>query len=150
MKHLFDKAAVGEMKARVAKLRPDSQRQWGKMDVAQAMAHCAIGLESAMGDVRPPRAFIGRLLGGLIKNKAIHTEEPLRKNSPTMKELVVADARKLEAEQKRVSELIDRFAAGGAKGCTTHPHAFFGSLTPEEWSILMYKHLDHHLRQFGA
>jgi hypothetical protein len=46
--------------------------------------------------------------------------------------------------------LIDRFAAAGPQGCTTHPHAFFGSLTPDEWAILMYKHLDHHLRQFGA
>ena len=46
--------------------------------------------------------------------------------------------------------LIDRFAAAGPKGCTTHPHSFFGPLTPDEWAILMYKHLDHHLRQFGV
>jgi hypothetical protein len=46
--------------------------------------------------------------------------------------------------------LIDRFAAAGPAGCTAHPHAFFGSLAPDQWAILMYKHLDHHLRQFGA
>jgi transposase InsO family protein len=46
--------------------------------------------------------------------------------------------------------VIDRFVAAGPKSCTTHPHSFFGPLTPEEWAILMYKHLDHHLRQFGV
>jgi LPS sulfotransferase NodH len=46
--------------------------------------------------------------------------------------------------------MIDRFVAAGPKGCTTHPHSFFGRLTAEEWAILMYKHLDHHLRQFGV
>ncbi len=49
-----------------------------------------------------------------------------------------------------LSRLIDKFAAGGAAGCTKNPHSFFGKMTPEEWAILMYKHLDHHLRQFGV
>ena len=150
MKNLFENSTAEEVKARVAKLRPDSQRQWGKMDAAQAMAHCAAGLQTAAGEIKPPRALIGRLIGGLVKSKAIHNEEPLRKNSPTMKELVVADQRQLETEQGKLTALVDHFAAAGPAGCTTHPHAFFGSLTPEEWAILMYKHLDHHLRQFGA
>jgi LPS sulfotransferase NodH len=46
--------------------------------------------------------------------------------------------------------LIERFAAAGLAGCTMHPHSFFGRLTPQEWAVLMYKHLDHHLRQFGV
>ncbi len=49
-----------------------------------------------------------------------------------------------------MSRLIDRFATAGREGCTSHPHSFFGRLTPDEWAILMYKHLDHHLRQFGV
>jgi len=53
-------------------------------------------------------------------------------------------------ERGKLLGLIDRFAEGGAARCTTHPHAFFGKLTPGQWAELMYKHLDHHLRQFGA
>ena len=45
---------------------------------------------------------------------------------------------------------FDRFVNGGPRVCTTHPHPFFGRLTPAEWAIQQYKHLDHHLRQFGA
>jgi hypothetical protein len=64
--------------------------------------------------------------------------------------LVVADARELGTERVRLCRLIDRFAAAGPAGCTTHPHSFFGRLTAEEWSMWMYKHLDHHLQQFGV
>jgi len=68
----------------------------------------------------------------------------------TAKSLIVADKRVFENERERLAGLIDRFAGEGAGGCTNLPHSFFGKLTPEEWSILMYKHLDHHLRQFGV
>jgi len=63
---------------------------------------------------------------------------------------VVKDDPDFEVERERLCGLIDRFATGGPAACTTHPHAFFGRLTPEQWSMIMYKHLDHHLRQFGA
>lgn len=62
----------------------------------------------------------------------------------------VEDDRDLDVERRRLLKLIDSFAAGGPSGCTRHPHSFFGPLTPQEWAVLMYKHLDHHLRQFGA
>jgi hypothetical protein len=63
---------------------------------------------------------------------------------------VVKDNRDLTIERKRLLERISRFASAGSNGCTQYPHSFFGPLTPDEWAILMYKHLDHHLRQFGA
>lgn len=149
MKNLYEAASVAEIKARVGRLGPGSQRHWGKMDAAQALAHCSIGLETATGDKKVPRMFIGRILGPMVKSKAL-SEEPFGKDSPTAKVLIVADQRDLSAEQARLCELVDRFAGAGPAGCTTHPHTFFGALTPEEWSRLMYKHLDHHLRQFGA
>ena len=96
------------------------------------------------------RALIGRILGVVIKPMALRESEPMRRNSPTAKELFIKDDRNFEFERKRLSGLIDCFADAGPAGCTAHPHAFFGSLTPDEWAVLMYKHLDHHLRQFGA
>ena len=104
----------------------------------------------AMGEILPKRAFLGRVLGPIIKPLALKDDAPMRRNSPTAKELVVLDARDLETEQARLTGLVNRFAAGGPACCTTHPHAFFGPLTPDQWAILMYKHLDHHLRQFGV
>lgn len=150
MKHLFEPGAAAEVKARLQRLRPDSERQWGKMNPAQAVAHCAGGLELALGDRRPPRVFIGRLIGWIIKPLALGDDAPMRRNSPTVPEIEVADARNLDVERERLVALIDRAAAAGPAGCTTHPHSFFGRLTPQEWAVLMYKHLDHHLRQFGV
>src|SRR6516165_10423897 len=150
MKNLFEAATVKEVKERLAQLRPDSTRLWGTMNAAQAEAHCSAGMEWAVGDSLPPRMFLGRIIGRFVKPMLLGNEKPLRRNSPTVKSLVVEDERDLESERERLCGLIDRFAASGPAGCTKHPHSFFGRLTPEEWATLMYKHLDHHLRQFGV
>lgn len=150
MKSLFETTTANEVKERVGRLGPASVRQWGKMNAAQAMAHCATTMEWAVGDRNEPRMFIGRILGPLVKSKVLKDEAPMGRNAPTAKSLVVADERDLAKERQRLCALIDRFSSGGPQGCTKHPHSFFGPLTPDEWARLMYKHLDHHLRQFGA
>jgi hypothetical protein len=152
MKNLFEAARVEEVKTRMAQLRPDSERQWGKMDPAQALAHCSLAMEmaTATGENCPPRVLIGRLLGPLAKKSVIVNGTPMRRNSMTDKSVVVTDERDFGVERQRLRESIDRFAAGGPGICTKHPHFFFGPLTPVEWATLMYQHLDHHLRQFGV
>lgn len=150
MKSLFDAATASEIKNRIARLEPGSQRQWGKMNPAQAMAHCATTMEWAVGDSFTPRMFVGRILGPLVKAKVLKDDAPIQRNAPTAKSLVVADERDLGKECQRLCALIDRFTEGGSQGCTKHAHTFFGPLTPEEWARLMYKHLDHHLRQFAV
>lgn len=148
MKNLYDAATAEEIKERIARLRPDSPRQWGKMSPGQAAAHCSAGLELATGERRPPRQAVGWVLGLIVKPMLLGNDSPMRRNTPTM--IPVRDDRNLEVERERLRAIIDRFVAAGPEGCTTHPHSFFGRLTPTEWSILMYKHLDHHLRQFGV
>jgi hypothetical protein len=150
MKNLFDGTSADEVKARLGQLRPDSPRQWGKMSAAQAVVHCARGVEWAVGDTKPPRVLIGRVIGGFIKPLALKDDAPMRRNSPTSPDLIVVGEPEIAAEREKLCGLIDRFVAGGAARCTTHPHTFFGKMTPDEWAVLMYKHLDHHLRQFGA
>jgi len=151
MTNLFDVTVANEIKARVGKLGPQSERQWGKMTPPQMLAHCSLGMQWALGEVVPEKGALPvRLIGRLVKPMVFRNEDPLRKNSPTAKSLVVADERDMAKERDRLLGLIDKFAAGGAAACTKHPHSFFGRMTPEEWAILMYKHLDHHLRQFGV
>lgn len=149
MEDLFDPSTVEELKQRITRMTPDAQRQWGKMNPAQALAHCSVAMELATGERRPRRMLIGRVLGPLVKSKAFRNGEPMRRNSPTVPGFAVTDQRHLDTERERLIAIVDRFARGGPEGCTTHPHSFFGRLTPQEWSQWMYKHLDHHLRQFG-
>lgn len=89
MKNLFEAARVKEVKERLGLLRPDSERLWGRMNAPQAVAHCAAGLELALGDKTPPRVFVGRLFGWVAKPLALRDDEPMRRNSPTIKDIVV-------------------------------------------------------------
>lgn len=151
MKNLFDSTAADEVKTRLANLGPQSERQWGKMTAPQMLAHCSVSMQWALGEVVPEKGSLPvRLMGRLVKPMVFRNEDPLRRNSPTAESLVVTGERNLSKERERLSGLIDKFTAGGAAGCTSNPHSFFGNLTPEEWAALMYKHLDHHLRQFGV
>ena len=149
MKNLFEASSAAEIRDRIERLRPDSQRQWGVMNVAQMMAHCSAWLEIAAGEKTPPRSLMGRIVGRLAK-KSILGEAPVRRNMPTMKSLIMSDERQFAEEQQHLIDWVDRFSAGGPEQCTTHPHSFFGPMTPVEWATMGYKHLDHHLRQFSA
>lgn len=149
MKNLFENQTVDELVERIDRLEPEAQRQWGRMDVAQMLAHCAAALEMASGKINPPRMLIGRILGPFVKPVYIN-EKPFSPNNPTEKKLVVSDARDFSREREHLKDCVREFQRGGEAKCTCHPHPFFGSLTPAEWSRGMYKHLDHHLRQFGA
>jgi Protein of unknown function (DUF1569) len=149
MKHLFERQTVDEVIVRIDTLQATTQRQWGKMDVAQMLAHCSATLDMASGRLNPPRILIGRVLGPLVK-PIFTNDKPFSKSSPTDKQLVVADQRDFLREQEQLKRKLKQFHEGGEAQCTRHPHPFFGALDPQQWSRGMYKHLDHHLRQFGA
>jgi hypothetical protein len=107
-------------------------------------------MEWAVGDRTPPRMVLASLLGRVIKKKVLGNDAPFRRNSPTAPDPIVPGQPNIDIERNRLIALIDRFTSSGPSGCTKDPHSFFGPLTPEEWAILTYKHLDHHLRQFGV
>ncbi len=149
MKTLFDQNTSAEILNRIESLSPDAKRQWGTMEVDQMLAHCGKGLEMAMGIINPKRIFIGRIIGPLFRKK--YTDEsPFDHANPTSDELRVVERRNFEAEKQRLILLLRNFSMGGESAVTQHPHPFFGPLKPAEWGIGMYKHLDHHLRQFGG
>lgn len=149
MKNLFEPSSVTEIKKRIERLGPDSERQWGAMTSAQMLAHCAAWMEMAAGLKNPPRSFMGRIFGKMAK-KSVLGEGPLRRNTPSEKSLIMQGEKNFKAEQRLLLDSLDFFLAGGPELCTSHPHCFFGYMTPMEWAIMGYKHLDHHLRQFGA
>lgn len=153
MKDLFDPILIEETKQRILQLHPESERQWGTMAVAPTLAHCTAGIEMALGVIRAKRApFPASLIGPLIKPLVLRDGTPMRRNSPSAPELFSTDPAKcdFDSERSRLIAAIDNFASQGAAGCTRNPHPFFGPLNPQQWAILMYKHLDHHLRQFGV
>jgi hypothetical protein len=150
MKTIFDQNDAAGIVARIEKLKPDTQRQWGKMNVAQMLAHTGISLDTAMGENRlEPANFVGRFIGSILKRGAL-SEKPFGKNSPTDKSYIFKDDRKFDQEKERTLAKVKKFSQGGPANTTKHPHPFFGHFTPDEWGVFQWKHLDHHLRQFGV
>jgi hypothetical protein len=93
--------------------------------------------------------LVGKLLSPLVRG-SVFGEKPFSKNSPTDPTFVVREPCDFAAERSRLLALIDRFVQRGAAAAGNATHAFFGRMSGEEWGRLMYKHIDHHLRQFGA
>jgi hypothetical protein len=148
MKNLFEPGTVQEVMTRIEQLRPQSQRQWGKMDAAQMMAHCSAALDMASGRLVARRMLLGRIVGPRVRH-VLTDDTPFPRNSPSAKELKVGSC-DFQREYERLTRCVHQFHEGGEAECTRHPHPFFGPITPLEWSTGMYKHLDHHLKQFGV
>lgn len=146
MSILHDSSYRASIKQRIQSLRPDSQRQWGKMSVDQMLRHVNEGLEMSLGrkTVAPMKAPLPR---GLMR--ALVLSLPWPKGAPTMPELVIVDAQDFAKEQSRCLALIDEFTSKPVEGqWPVHPG--FGRMTGRHWSKLGARHLDHHLKQFSA
>src|SRR5260370_21646913 len=117
MKNLFDATVANQVKTRLGKLEPQSERRWGKMTAAQMLAHCSVSMQWAVGELVPEKgALPARLMGRLVKPMVFRNEDPLRKNSPTAKSLILAGGRDLGKERVRLLGVVDKFAAGGGGG----------------------------------
>lgn len=149
MDSLFDPAARDRILRRIDTLRPDSPRGWGKMDCAQAMAHCANALEASTGDRVLRRNFVVKLIGPLFRGWLLGPK-PFSRNSPTHPQLVLSTPHDFEREKARLVAVVRKFHDAGRAAAGQYEHAFLGKLTGDEWGCLQHKHLDHHLRQFGA
>jgi hypothetical protein len=149
MNDFFDPAHGDPILARVEALRPDAERRWGKMTVAQMLAHCSIAVEAANGDRPMRQAFLGKLLTPFVRSSFVGPK-PYSRGSPTGPPLRVKDPRDFATEKTRLLSALRRLREAGPDAAARHPHGFVGKMTGEEWGRVQWKHLDHHLRQFGG
>ncbi|MEO5984681.1 MAG: DUF1569 domain-containing protein [Ferruginibacter sp.] len=149
MENLFDAQTYITIIARINTLKAESAPQWGKMNVAQMMCHTTKAFKVPLSDKRLPRLLIGRIFGSLIKHK-LYNDVPWKKSIPTSPNLIVKDEREFENEKAELLVHVNKFYAAGPTGISKFPHPMFGKFTPEQWGKNMYKHIDHHLTQFGV
>jgi len=146
MKSLFEESAYTEIKTRFNALTTKHQPSWGKMNVGQMVTHCQFPLKVALSE--KPRKRSWNPLPLLFK-KSLYSDKPWRKNLPTAPAAKITDQRDLEAEREKLLSMVDAFyAKRNQQEWQTHP--MFGDFTHEQWGKLEYKHLDHHLVQFGV
>jgi hypothetical protein len=147
--NVFTKEVSDQLIARINKLEASSQPKWGKMNVAQMQAHCSVTYEMVYEDKHPkPGAFLKFILKNLVK-KTVTNEVPYKHNQRTAPAFLVTDNRQFEVEQQRLIGFIRKTQELGATHFDQKESNSFGKLNTVEWNNMFYKHLDHHLNQFG-
>lgn len=149
-KNLFDKKECQDTIDRINKLTPETQRLWGKMDVAQMMAHCNVAYEIPYTNKHPkPNAFAKIMVKLFAKNTVIG-DKPYKKNIPTSPIFRITTEKNFEVEKKRLVDYLNKTQELGAVHFNGLENPAFGNLTDKQWNKLFSKHLDHHLKQFGV
>ncbi len=147
MKSLFDQETYEEIERRVGELNSTHKGQWGKMDVGQMVWHCQLPLQLAIKNKAHNKK--GSLLVRFFFKKSLYNDRPWRKNLPTLPVAKATEPKDFTVERYKLLDLIRQFHELKNRE-EWNPHPMFGRLTPDQWGKLQYKHLDHHLRQFGV
>ncbi len=148
---MLDPATAAEMRQRLERLTSESQAAWGKMNVNQMLCHVTDGFKMSTG-TRPVKDQSNLITRTLLKFVVVNLIS-MPKNVPTLPEIDQAkDGTKPEEFERDMTELLRCFDAMRSlpPDFKWPPHPKFGPLTAQQWGKLGYKHLDHHLRQFGA
>jgi len=146
VKDMFDPAVKQAIVDRINKLTPQSQKRWGKMDVSQMLAHVQLPISCAYGTHQVKGGFLLKLVGPLVKG-ILYNEKPYKQGLPTDKSYVITDAKNFASEKQNLLEKLSRFSS---ENIVLEKHPVWGKLSKEQWSKATWKHLDHHLQQFGV
>jgi hypothetical protein len=149
MKSVWDAEAARELRERVGRLSAERRAAWGRMSAAQVVCHLADSLKMALGELQvAPKNLPIRYPP--LKQVIIYLA-PFPKNAPTAPDLVARPPRAWDEDVRDLRSLLDRVSARGTDAQATWPaHPAFGRLSRRAWGVLIYRHVDHHLRQFGV
>lgn len=146
---VLDPAAREALKVRIRSLLPDARAGWGKMDVHRMVEHCVVWNEWVLGrrKLRLKQNFMGKLIGKWVLRRALRPGQPFDKGVPAGALEVKRTQGEFDAMRQRWMDLMDGYASFHNPAFM---HDFFGTMSDEEIGIFVHKHMDHHLRQFGA
>jgi hypothetical protein len=150
MKTIFDTTTRDELIRRIGLLSENNASSWGKMNVIQMLKHNTYWNGWILGkdEHTYKQEFLGRIFGKMALKKMIKDEKPFDKNIPTSDQFKVKESGgNIESEKANWIVLIKEYENFSNPNFI---HDFFGKMTKEQIGILVYKHTDHHLRQFNA
>jgi hypothetical protein len=148
--NIFTKSVTDEITERINKLQPNTQPKWGTMSADQMLAHCNVTYEMIFEDKhKRPNAFMRFILKAMVKNKVVD-ESTYPQNSRTAPAFIISGKKDFESEKIRLISFIDKVQQLGENHFEGKESLSFGVLNKTEWNNMMYKHLNHHLSQFGV
>lgn len=147
MKSVFHPAVHRELQDRVQRLSPRQRPQWGRMSAGEMVAHLTDSLKMASGELEvTARKVLIRY--SPLKELVLYLL-PIPKSFPTAPELIARRPRDWTAEIADLREQLNDLVERGAEALAPS-HPVFGPLSAKQWGVLVYRHMDHHLRQFGV
>lgn len=146
-KSLYNNEVYQNCLTRLNAITPETNTDWGKMNAAQMFAHCAEVLE-VMNGKNMKIDIMSRLLKPIIRATVIGNKA-YSKSSPTAPQFEIKTAKNFQQEKERLFKALDSFYSMDKSKASSLKHSYFGVLSLEERGWSMYKHLNHHLNQFG-
>ena len=150
MKNIFKQEIVTETINRIDQLTSESQPAWGKMSVSKMLAHCNVAYELVYEDKHPKPNALMKFFIKLVAKDAVVSEKPYKKSIMTSPAFIITDEREFNKEKIRLIDHIIKTQQLGESYFDKKESHSFGVLTKDEWNNMFYKHLDHHLTQFGV
>lgn len=148
--NIYTEQGTNELIARINQLSPITQRRWGKMNVSQMLAHCCVPYEQLLGERSDaPNAMMRFFMRTFFKG-TMTNEIPYKPNLPTAPSFIIVDQRDFEKEKRRLIEYVKKPLELGELHFENKHQLTLGKLTATQWNNMLWKHLDHHLRQFGV
>ena len=145
-KPLHDAAVYAAIRRRVESLRVDTPRRWGKMSIDQVLWHVNVSMREAVGDYTP-QLKAPPIPKAILRWAIINV--PWGRGAPTRPDMFPASTHDFNVQKAECLSLIDRIVARPLTDEWPRS-ASMGRMSGKQWSQLTAKHLDHHLRQFGA
>ena len=151
MKSVFNQADATELINRINTLSNISKPLWGKMSVSKMLAHCNVPYSYTFEKEKYKKPnFLKLLLLRTVVKSIVLSPNPYKRNSPTAPEFVIKDDRDFEVEKKKLIQNINKTQQLGESHFEGLENLSFGKMSAKEWNTMLYKHLDHHLSQFGV
>ncbi len=148
--NIFTKEVSDKIIDRINSLTPETKAVWGKMTVAQMLAHCNVTYEMIYEDKHPKPNFFMRFVLKAFVKKIVTNDTPYKRNSQTAPAFIMKETKNFEAEKNRLVDHINKTQQMGETYFDNKESHSFGLLKKDEWNAMFYKHLDHHLSQFGV
>ncbi len=146
----FDPTTTVAIFNRLNKLNHTTKPQWGKMNVAQMLAHVNVTYDLTYGKIKTDQSFFSKLIMKLFVKGIVTSNKPYPKNSRTGADFIITNERDFETEKNIFINYVTETQTKGTAYFEGKENPAFGVLTAKEWSTQFYKHIDHHFTQFGV
>jgi hypothetical protein len=148
MKTIFDQDKRIEIIERISSVNENSKALWGRMNVYQMLKHCTLWDEWVLGTNNPEykQSLLGKVFGKWALKDSVKDDTPMKRNMPAGFLKVTETKGDVEMQKQKWIERVKQYEHFSNDRFI---HDFFGKMTQNQIGILVYKHADHHLRQFG-